>query len=334
MRKHRIFIGIAALVIVASMACAAAGIAAPAEAAAPNAAQIEPAGPAEPAASGESAASGEPAAPTEPAAPVVSMERQTLGMETLGNARQLGGYVGADGRTVREGVLLRTARLAGASESDLARLVDVYGLGYVIDLRSSSEIESAPDPAIEGVESVWCPILEEKSEKGSAASDATKKSDTAADAAAQEKTASEAASKKHAGHTMDLEAMYLRIADSEYSQRNYRAFFDVLLGNEDGKAVLWHCVEGKDRTGFAAVLVLSALGVDRETVLDDFALTNDFLLASGKELVGSVGVYREHMECALSHIDEAYGSMHDYLVNQIGLSEDEIARLREMYLEG
>ena len=49
--------------------------------------------------------------------------------------------------------------------------------------------------------------------------------------------------------------------------------FQVLLNHEDG-AVLFHCTGGKDRAGTAAVLLLSALGADREVILRDFALTN------------------------------------------------------------
>ena len=132
--------------------------------------------------------------------------------------------------------------------------------------------------------------------------------------------------------------------------KGYREFFQVLLNNEDGKAVLWHCTGGKDRAGLAAVLVLSALGVDRETILNDFALTNNFVqqnveymgrmamqLTSNPDEINGVmyltGVNRDYMETLLNTIDEQYGSIEGYLVNAIGLTPDDFTKLQTMYLE-
>ena len=53
----------------------------------------------------------------------------------------------------------------------------------------------------------------------------------------------------------------------------FRGFFKELL-DADGGAVLWHCVSGKDRTGNATMLLLTVLGVDKETIIEDFLLTN------------------------------------------------------------
>lgn len=411
MRKYRISAGIASVVLVSSLAVAGVALA--------DGTQGSTAG--------AEAQTGQTS--QEQTASTVSMANQTLGMESLGNARQLGGYVGKDGKTVKENVLLRTAKLADASQADLDKLVNEYNLGYVCDFRTSSEREQAPDPNIAGVENIWCSIVDEDSDLGQMASGANgtgddegeqenaaagststdeqateKKTDEdqantnaavtggqAADAAkqaadsqngdskeagvatdnsqtagqadsangtqtddaqAQQKAALETTVEQLVGyaHSMDLSTMYDSMADSEHSQQGYRQFFDVLLGNTDGKAVLWHCTAGKDRAGFGAALVLSALGVDRETILDDFALTNDFNAAS-IDALGSVaredgysdedieavetlaGVNRDYMAHTLDHIDEAYGGMHDYLVNQIGLTDDEIAQLQSMYLE-
>ena len=144
--------------------------------------------------------------------------------------------------------------------------------------------------------------------------------------------------------------MYVDMALSETGMKGYREFFQVLLNNEDGKAVLWHCTGGKDRAGLAAVLVLSALGVDRETILNDFALTNNFVqqnveymgrmamqLTSDPDEINGVmyltGVNRDYMETLLNTIDEQYGSIEGYLVNAIGLTPDDFTKLQTMYLE-
>ena len=78
------------------------------------------------------------AAETQP----VTVEQQTLGLSSIDNARQLGGYVTKDGRHVKDNLLLRTAKLSTASEEDLQTLKDTYNLGYVVDFRTSSEIAS------------------------------------------------------------------------------------------------------------------------------------------------------------------------------------------------
>lgn len=307
-----------------------------------------------------------------------TVEAQFIGLEGVSNARQLGGYATEDGLRVKDGVLLRTGALSGATEGDIEKLVDEYDLGYIVDFRTSAEIAAAPDPEIDGVENVWCSVMEEiPAPEGDEATDDGSKGDEGAENAAgsdgeagqsDEPAEGDDSAAALAGavassdgtdaiamlvayaDAADLEDMYVDMVQSEHAQQGYRAFFDVLLGNEDGKAVLWHCTGGKDRAGLAAVLLLSALGVDRETALNDFALTNEFVAdqidqmtaaaeAAGydEEQVEAVatltGVNRDYMAKALDLIDDEFGGMDAYLRNQIGLTDDEIAQLQEMYLE-
>lgn len=280
------------------------------------------------------------AAETQP----VTVKQQTLGLSSIDNARQLGGYVTKDGRHVKDNLLLRTAKLSTASEEDLQTLKDTYNLGYVVDFRTSSEIASAPDPQISGVENIQIRILDE-SQDASAATNASVSGIYNID------TSNPAASMLpiiRSGYISNQ--MYVDMALSETGMKGYREFFQVLLNNEDGKAVLWHCTGGKDRAGLAAVLVLSALGVDRETILNDFALTNNFVqqnveymgrmamqLTSNPDEINGVmyltGVNRDYMETLLNTIDEQYGSIEGYLVNAIGLTPDDFTKLQTMYLE-
>ena len=84
----------------------------------------------------------------------------SLGLTGIGNARELGGYRASDGRTVRRGVLLRTASLAGATEEDLRALREKYHLAVVADFRMDAEAERAPDPDIDGVRNLRIPIMD------------------------------------------------------------------------------------------------------------------------------------------------------------------------------
>ena len=74
-----------------------------------------------------------------------NMFPQSIGLEEIVNARELGGYVGADGRKVKRGVLLRTGALSEISEADRRRLLEQYHLTDIIDFRTSFECEAAPD---------------------------------------------------------------------------------------------------------------------------------------------------------------------------------------------
>jgi len=88
-------------------------------------------------------------------------DSQSLGLTSVNNARELGGYAAADGRKVKKSTLLRTAALGDASEADLKKLRDDYHLGTVLDFRMSSEVESKPDPEIEGVKNLNLRIIDE-----------------------------------------------------------------------------------------------------------------------------------------------------------------------------
>lgn len=119
-------------------------------------------------------------------------------------------------------------------------------------------------------------------------------------------------------------------------QEVYKKFFCILLEKEDAP-FLFHCSAGKDRTGIAAALLLSALGVDRETIMEDYMLSAkhipkkyDFITESHPELAPLVTVKEEYLEKVFRVIDEEYGGMKNFLVNNL---EADTERLRELYTE-
>ncbi len=79
--------------------------------------------------------------------------------------------------------------------------------------------------------------------------------------------------------------MYDVFATSNYSRNMYHSFFNQLLEGGDG-TTLWHGSSGKDRTGIATVLILSALGVSQDTIMQDYLLTNDFVQGSIQYMTG------------------------------------------------
>jgi protein-tyrosine phosphatase len=119
----------------------------------------------------------------------------------------------------------------------------------------------------------------------------------------------------------------------------YARFFQHLI--EQPGPVVFHCTAGKDRTGFAAALLLSALGVDREAIMADYLLTNRLYRRSplvstdGPAHVVNVlwGVQPAFLDAALDTVAREFGGMGRYLQGPMGLEPAAMARLRDRLLE-
>src|SRR5690606_20860677 len=130
---------------------------------------------------------------------------------------------------------------------------------------------------------------------------------------------------------------------------SYRKFIDFLLSRQPTPMVM-HCASGKDRTGVAAALLLSALGVDRSIVIEDYLLTNHCLdvshhvaraiseyntryadFTAPEVLTAMFEVRQEYLESALDEIDTRFGGMPFYLRDQMGLDDIRLGQLQEYY---
>jgi protein-tyrosine phosphatase len=122
------------------------------------------------------------------------------------------------------------------------------------------------------------------------------------------------------------------------STHRFAEFFARLL--ESNEPTVFHCTAGKDRTGFAAALVLRALDVPGDEVLRDYLLTNELLRptdASGWTLPPHAvkvlwGVQPQFLQAAFDEIDARWGGFQAYMREGLGLRQAEHARLRELYL--
>jgi protein-tyrosine phosphatase len=118
--------------------------------------------------------------------------------------------------------------------------------------------------------------------------------------------------------------------------------FDRLLHSD--KAVIVNCTAGKDRTGLATALVLSALGVPRDTIMQDYLLSNsaldmDRLLADAglnalpaDAIKPLLDVEPAYLDAAFEQIDKDYGSVENYLKRELGVDRAAIQRLRQRML--
>ena len=265
---------------------------------------------------------------------------KSLRLNSVGNARQLGGYINADGKKVRNNVLLRTGHLGNITDGDIARLRDVYNLGDIIDMRTSVEISGNEDKKIDGANYHHISIMDESSlleNRGNIS--------IAKNTPEGLLTFIKTVDKLH----IFRDDMYINFLEGECGISGYRKFFDILLSSEDGKAVLWHCTSGKDRTGLGAMLILTVLGVDEKTILEDYMLTNRYnksridntrklILESNEDnrLVENIalfgGVYEKFMTIALDHLKENYGSVMGYIKSALVISDSDISELKHKYL--
>ena len=269
------------------------------------------------------------------------MER-SIGLAGISNARELGGCAVGD-KYIKKGVLLRTGSLTGASPEVLEKLRDEYRVRTVVDFRMSDEVSDHPDPEIPGVKDIHLPVIEIE------------------DYPVPDPALSGEYIKLR-GDRMKLFELsyesgmlgvdiYVRFLLGERGKRAYREFFRILLETDEG-AVLWHCTDGKDRTGCAAMLLLSALGADRETIMRGYLLTNEYNAAQIEAVRSKVSAYPmppekleallfmcgavvgSYMTNAIDALDEKYGSAAGYLRDELNVGKAETEELKEKYLCG
>ena len=126
-------------------------------------------------------------------------------------------------------------------------------------------------------------------------------------------------------------------------------FFDILLAQDEG-AVLWHCTMGKDRCGTGAVLLETALGVPSELVLADYLYTNDRLNPVTEETIRQArliedrddlmdiirimdGVHPDYLQALHNKAESISGSLENLIRDKLGMTDEQLARLRNLYLE-
>lgn len=260
--------------------------------------------------------------------------------ESIVNARDLGGIQIGD-KTVREGLLLRTAHLHDASPEDIEKLVNQYRLRRIFDFRTYPESSMQPDQTIPGAEHLLLPTLDVEAELQTG------------EAIPDEMWLDLPKHIVRLSFTKMFQErarqLYPSLVLSEFSQLQYATFLNLILQTQEG-AVLWHCSQGKDRTGIGAALILGALGASRETIVKDFDRSNDSYrplviklcreveLAGGgeeeKEVVRAfMGVSVRNFQHALDIIDANWGSIPQYLEEQMGIDEQDLETLRNRYLQ-
>lgn len=252
------------------------------------------------------------------------------------NTRDLGGLKTIDGCVIRRGCLLRSGALGQLSEQDIAVLQSIP-LRTVVDFRTEWEISEKPDLDIPGVRQIHCPILPQLTGVTRELGDDG--------IPAYFRMALEIGMKADTW----MAGLYLPLVESDYCQTHYRDFFGILLNHMEG-ALLYHCTIGKDRVGVGTMLLLSALGVDRDTIMEDYLLTTPYTEENRRAVCREAMEYTDdpaaqfaleafesaresYLNAAFQSIDRNYGSVDAYLSDVLGIGSKERDILRSLYLE-
>jgi protein-tyrosine phosphatase len=253
------------------------------------------------------------------------------------NFRDLGGYVTNDGKTVKWGEVYRSGELPRLSDSDVAR-IEGLGIQTVVSFLTSAEVDArGSDRLPPGINKIALPM-----EAGNLG-DLTTVVNEARNTGDFSEVSPEVNPEIHRRLMTEAQEYYASLLRE--------------LADPANRPLVFHCSHGIHRTGTAAAILLSVLGVPWETIREDYLLSNDY---RQKEIARRVGqlkqLYAENNEIPVEEVDSTnieafyilqgayidaaleqavmdYGSMSAYVRDGLGLADEEVALLRRELLE-
>ena len=258
---------------------------------------------------------------------------QSLGIESLPNLRDLGGYKTSDGATVAGKLVYRSSQLSDISEGDMEKLANL-NLKTDFDLRTAEERNANPDELPPGVKYVWRNVLADADQARLAHLNNSMKDPKVANAALGGGKAEAA-----------FQETYRQFISLSSAKKSYRKLF-LTLGDQEQLPALFHCTGGKDRTGWAAAAFLTLLGVPKETVMEDYLRSNDYILPMDQKVIDAfveaggdaaippavLGVKKEYLEAAFDEMTTKYGTIEKYFSEGLGIDASQQKALRDLCL--
>jgi protein-tyrosine phosphatase len=238
------------------------------------------------------------------------------------NFRDIGGYATKDGKHIKWGKIYRSAALDKLTETDIQK-VQQLAIARVADFRGPYEVKAAPDRLPVGAIRISLPAGSEQ--------------------------VGDSNYMKHVVQQMRNDSFLISFYSitTPFKERYRPLFLQLLTLNKDS-ALLFHCTAGKDRTGIAAALVLYALGVDEKTIMQDYLATNYYRAAENERMIkmmvkaygmdettarNMMAAREEYLQATFTAIKTQFNSIDNFLSQEIGLSSNDIKKLKELYLE-
>ncbi len=264
----------------------------------------------------------------------MAIRRRIFSLIGVKNFRDMGGYTSNDGRVMKWGRIFRSGHLSDLTDECgmemLARDIET-----VIDFRSDREKERH---TVHWPKS-WIPDYRSISIGGNAA------------AWVQELYEKLSHTDFPAKELKEQFVLAFKTIPLD-NKAGLKAFFDTLIEDHKGNATLFHCTAGKDRTGIASALLMKALDINEEQIMDDFLLTNKAVdleessnkiatwlsKKAGRTIDANavhplVGVEADFLEACYSSIRENHGSIETYLEVEMGLTDDRKRKLQQLFLQ-
>ena len=257
-----------------------------------------------------------------------SHPNRLLKIPGVSNFRDLGGYLTRDGRSVKWGQLYRSGHLADLTPRGLD-LVTNLDLFAIIDFRSAYETQRHPDRVPENVQAFHLPVMDQANREMS------------------QEIRDRIKTNQFDGfspHVLITKAY--RQFPTEFTPA-YKSFIHTVL-DASGAPVVWHCTAGKDRTGYAAAILLRLLGVDQKTIFEDYLLSDQYVKKLNKRMLAVIlarglkayrmikplyGVQLDWLKAAFTKIDQEWGSFEIYIKDGLDLSSSDVAQMRNVLLE-
>ncbi len=258
--------------------------------------------------------------PEHPLQPGHRTEPRRLSFVGAVNFRDLGGYATTDGRCVAMRRIYRSDSLSDLNDDDLKMLAGL-GLRSLCDFRLDSERQRKPNRLPSGSG----PRIHEIGFAPKGTLDMWREIN---------------AGKLSPAEVEERMREHYRMFVVDHLGE-YRRMFDMLLA-PDALPALIHCASGKDRTGVGSALLLMALGVPRETILEDYLLSDLFrrdlshILFDGVDesvLSAVVQAHPSYLTTTFETIDLLWRSDAAFIETGLGLHEQELARFRQLLLE-
>lgn len=268
---------------------------------------------------------------------------RTLPIEGLNNFRDFGGYTTTDGKQVKWGMLYRSNHLYNLNEQAV-NYISHLGINSIIDYRTQNEINKSPNCHV-GENKTY--HLDATAQTAELAAQFAASPDNE-DKALIESVISHIPKELINGDGLQILEQYRQFVVSDKSKAAFKQMIDVLLDSHNAPNIQ-HCRGGKDRTGYGALLVLAMLGVPKETIVKDYMLThfnrlerNEVKMAGYRKITQDQNVLNYLLSLidtqeafiieVFNAMEEISGSVESYIKDELKFTDDDIKRLREIYL--
>ena len=243
------------------------------------------------------------------------MKINNVSLKERQNVRDFSYIVVGDNYKIKDNTILRSNNINCFIKEDIDYLVNKYDIKTIIDLRNKNEVLNNPC-TLNKIKYYNIPLFESK------------------------KKITVSSNKQKVSVVPNIYETYLDMIRTKTAKKQLKKILKIIM-NSNNHCVLFHCSFGKDRTGLISLLVLSMLGVSIDDIKKDYMYSNVFLepIADSKynyyleksrnveyaqQMKDLFLVKEEYIDYVIDYMNEKRGSIINYIVYEIGISEKKI----------